>query len=235
MGKCTTIDGLRRRLLQNGLPAVYVMRATRELEEHREDLLDELREKGVVGLEAEQKVTERMGDFDDLAARLSNTMRRSTWCGRHPLLTFCVLPLITFIAGFGLVLAMLATAADLAGWLEAKPKLTPSQWASVTGFVHGMRWSLFAAIPFGFCWLARRTYCGYRWGLATCLIFSIHGLVNHLNVVAPVLGGDGVIAWGYGTRFDWIGMIVPLLSFTLFVVFSKHSNTTETPQNLLHT
>ncbi len=230
MRKLKSIDGLGRRLLRNGLPAAYVMRATRELEEHREDLFNELKEEGVVGTAAELKVKERMGNFDELAARLSNTMRRSNWCGRHPVMTFCVLPVISFIAGFALVVAILASLADVAGWLEPRPRLTPGQWAWITGFVHVLRWSLFAAIPFWFCWLARSTFCGYRWGLATCLVFSVHGLLHNLNIVAPVTGGDGALAWGYSTRFDWIGMSVPLMVFALFVVLSKHTNASEMRQ-----
>lgn len=230
MRKLKSIDGLRRRLLWNGLSAAYVMRATRELEEHREDLFDELREEGVVGTAAELKVAERMGSFDEMATRLSNTMRCSNWCGRHPIVTFCVLPVLSFIAGFMLVLAILAGVAEFAGWLETKPKLTPGQWAWVTGFVHVLRWSLFAAIPFWFCWLARSTFCGYRWGFATCLVFSAHGLLHHLKIVAPVTGNDGSLAWGYSTRPDWIGMSVPLVIFALFFILSKHTNASEMRQ-----
>ena len=230
MRKLDSIEGLRRRLLRNGLPAAYVIRATRELEEHREDLFAELSEGGVVGGEAENKVAERMGSLDELAARLSRTMRQSNWCGRHPVATFCVLPVLAFMVGFALLLGMLAGVAELAGWLETKPKLSPSQWAWVTGFVHVLRWSLFAAIPFWFCWLARSTFCGYRWGFATCLVFSAHGLLHRLKIVAPVTGGDGLLAWGYSTRFDWIGMSVPLLIFALFVILSKHTNASEMRQ-----
>ena len=230
MRNLKSIDGLRRRLLRNGLPAAYVMRATRELEEHRQDLFEELRAEGVVGAAAELNVEKRMGNFDDLATRLSNTMRRSNWCGRHPIVTFCVLPMLSFIAGVALALAILAGVAEFAGLLEAKPKLTPGQWALVTGFVHFSRWSLFAAIPFWFCWLARSTFCGYRWGLVTCLVFSVHGLLHRMKFVAPVTGDHGSLAWGYSTRFDWIGMSVPLITFALFVLLSKHTNASEMRQ-----
>ena len=92
MRKLKSIDGLRRRLLRNGLPAAYVLRATRELEEHREDLFSELREEGVVGTAAELKVKERMGNFDDLATRLSNTMRRSNCAVGIPSRRFACCP-----------------------------------------------------------------------------------------------------------------------------------------------
>lgn len=234
MRKPNSIDDLRQRLLRNGLPAAYVIRAVRELEEHREDLLSELREEGVIGIEAELKAAERMGNFDELATRLSNTMRRSRWCGRHPIVTFCLLPVMSFFAGFALVLAMLAGVAELGGWLETKPNLSSGQWAWVTGFVHVVRWGLFAAIPVVFCWLSRSTFCGYRWGLVTCLIFSVHGLLHRLTIVAPVTGGDGSLAWGYGTRFDWIGMSVPLIVFALFVILSKRTNASQMRQQKAH-
>ena len=227
MRKLDSTAGLRRYLLRRGLPAGYVVRATRELEEHREDLLEELREDGVVGIEAEAKVNDRMGSFDDLAVRLTQSMRRSNWCGRHPILTFCLLPLLSFFIGFALVLATFAGIADMAGWLETKPKLTAGQWAIVTGGVHLLRWCLFAAIPFWFCWLARSSFCGYRWGLVTCAVFSLHGLLHSLKITAPVAGGDGSLAWGYSTHLNWIAMSVPLLIFALFFILSKHTNASE--------
>lgn len=230
MRKLDSIEGLRRRLIVNGLPAAYVRGVTRELEEHREDVFAELRDEGVVGEEAEKRVAERMGRFDDLAVRLLKTMRRSNWWGRHPLLTFCILPLLSFITGFALVVVAMAGIADYAGWLEPGTMPGPRQWAWITGGVQLLHWSLFAGIPFWFCWLARSAYCGYRWGFVTCSVFSIHGLLHSLKVVAPKVGGDGSLAWGYSTRCDWLGMIVPLLIFGLFVVLSLYSNAIEIRQ-----
>ena len=227
MRKLDSIEGLRRRLLRNGLPAAYVIRATRELGEHREDLFAELREDGVMGGEAEKKVAERMGSLDELAVRLSRTMRRTNWWGRHPIVTFCVLPVFLVMLGFALVALTFGGVAEIAGWWEPKTMLSRHQWDWVTRGVDVVRWSMFAAIPFWFCWLARSAFCGYRWGLATCLVFSIHGLLHQLKFAAPVKGGDGTLAWSYGTRFDWVGMSIPILIFVLFIILSKHTNASE--------
>lgn len=230
MRKLDSIDGLRSRLLRSGLPAGYVVRAAQELEEHREDLFDELREEGVVGADAERTVSERMGSYDDLAKRLSRTMRRSNWWGRHPVVTFCVLPVLLFVTGFAVVALTFGGIAESAGWWESKTMLTRRQWDWVSFGVQFTRWSLFTAIPFWFCWLARNAFCGYGWGLATCVVFSIHGLLHRLKFVAPVKGGDGSLAWGYSNQFDWLGMSVPLLVFALFVILSKHTNASEMRQ-----
>lgn len=57
-----------------------------------------------------------------------------------------------------------------------------------------------------------------------------HGLLHKLKLVTPVTGNDGSLAWGYSTRFDWIGMSVPLIIFALFVILSKHTNASEMRQ-----
>lgn len=227
MHRLDSIDGLRARLLGIGIPAGYVARLTRELEEHRRDVLEELRDAGVSGGAAELEVNARMGSFDELAVQLSTTLRRSTWCGRHPVVIFCVLPVLTFMASFALALALVIGVAEVAGWQEYRAKLTPGHWMLATGLAQGVRWALFAAIPFWFCWLARSAFCGYRWAFATCLVFSLHGLLHQFSIVAPAVGGKGSLSWGYGTHLDWIGLSVPLLVFGLFVILSKYTNATE--------
>ena len=65
-------------------------------------------------------------------------------------------------------------------------------------------------------------------------MFSVHGLLHNLKIVAPVTGNDGSLAWGYSTHFNWTGMSVPLLIFALFVLLSKHTNASEMRQQQAH-
>jgi len=224
------IEQLRRKLLRQGLPAIYVNRTARELSEHRQDLMAEAEENGLRGEAAERSVAGRMGSFDELAARLSRTMRHSNWRGRHPVLTFCWLPILTFVSGFLLVAWIGGAIGELAGWWKPKSSLGPDGWAVVATGVHLLRWGLFTAIPFWFCWLARHSYCGYKWGLATCLMFSLHGLVHSMSFVAPADGRKGSLSWGYSSNLDWLGMAVPLLVFALFLVISRQANAAEARQ-----
>jgi hypothetical protein len=224
------IEQLRRKLLRHGLPAAYVNRTVRELSEHRQDLMAEAEENGLNGDVAERSVAERMGNLDELAARLSRTMRRSNWRGRHPVLTFCWLPIFTFLCGFLLVIWIGGSIGELAGWWKPKSSLGADGSAMVTTGVHVLRWGLFTAIPFWFCWLARTSYCGYKWGLTTCLTFSLHGLVHSMSFTLPLDGRKASLVWGYSTNLDWLGMAVPLLVFALFLVISRQTNASETRQ-----
>ena len=228
------LNKLGRKLRRRGLPGGYVSRTLRELAEHREDLRSEARERGLADAAAEQFVTERLGNLEELTTKLSQAMRRSNWYGRHPVLTFCVLPLFAFISAFMFAAWVLITVGELAGWADLRNSLDADGWSGVSFAIHLFRWGLFTAIPFWFCWLARNSYCGYRWAFSTCLIFSLHGLVHASSFTAPIDGGQGSLSWGYSTNLDPIGLLVPLVVFGLFRMLCRYTDAHETAQEKAH-
>jgi hypothetical protein len=224
------IKELGGRLQRRGLPAAYVCRTIRELSEHREDLLAEAEERGLQGEAAQRFVSDRLGNLNDLAGKLSRSMRQSNWCGRHPIFTFCLLPLLSFLAAFLLVMWVASGVGELAGWWKPKGSLSASGWTAVSLGVHVVRWGLFTAIPFWFCWLARNSYCGHRWAFATCMMFSLHGLLHVMKFRPSVNGGQVSLTWGYSTQMDFLGLVIPLGVFALFLALSRHVDAREVEQ-----
>src|ERR1700744_6188474 len=89
------IEQLQNRLLELGCPAAHMRRLVGEIADHREDLKQAARAAGASEAEAEDKANTQLGDPFDLAKQKMVMLRQSSWWGRHFLISFCLLPLLT--------------------------------------------------------------------------------------------------------------------------------------------
>src|SRR4026209_234367 len=83
-----------QRLADHGMPASRIKRISRELAEHWEDIHATALRNGHSPTEAAAQADARLGQPDQLAANIIDGMRRSSWLGRHPVLSVCVLSLL---------------------------------------------------------------------------------------------------------------------------------------------
>src|SRR5436189_4610752 len=86
------IEQFKRRLIELGLPMDRIRRNIQELADHHEDLKRDALEEGLSEAAAEARATERLGEPVALAERVAAVLRNSSWCGRHPVFSFCILP-----------------------------------------------------------------------------------------------------------------------------------------------
>lgn len=80
-------------LVRRGLPVDYAQHFAAELDDHRRDLLGELRASGFDKCAAEIEAARRLGDDRLLAKRTVREFRQRHWCGRWPLVTFVLAPI----------------------------------------------------------------------------------------------------------------------------------------------
>ncbi len=174
------IDEYRRRLNQLGCPLRQARRRVQELAEHFEDLKSAAMEEGLSESAAEARAAELLGEPRALADHLVRAIRRSSWAGRHPVLTFCVLPLVAFVA-----IWLLADAACFAPvWLW----LSDGEWDALTGD-KGAGIELIrqlgrvgycvavAATALLFCSMTQRAACGRKWAIITSAVCSFNAYV----------------------------------------------------------
>ncbi|MGA8493416.1 MAG: hypothetical protein WB711_23545, partial [Terriglobales bacterium] len=90
------IEPLRRRLLELGCPIAQMRRLVREVADHREDLRQAALAEGLSGADAEARANTQLGDPLVLAEQMMVALRRSTWWGRHYVVTFGLLPLLAY-------------------------------------------------------------------------------------------------------------------------------------------
>src|SRR5438046_2393226 len=100
MPEIDPIQELGSKLLRQGVPRRHAARIVQELVDHRDDLEAEGRAAGQPLEAARSAAREKLGDIDELAEELLATRRRSYWCGRHPLISFVLLPIPAFLLLF---------------------------------------------------------------------------------------------------------------------------------------
>ena len=94
------LEQVRRCCRKQHLPAVYVQRLVDELADHHFDLMeDSMRMDANASKTTSPNLTDsttaRLGSPLDVAARAAQEYRQTRFCGRHPILAFVVLPIVS--------------------------------------------------------------------------------------------------------------------------------------------
>lgn len=201
---------LRCRLLELGYPASRVRRMMGEVSDHRDDLIEAGLAKGL-SAEVAQRVAERkLGNPLELAERVVTAHRKSTWFGRHFLLTFGFLPLVAFPLLWALFLALglwLEIGVGF-GWNKQKLHLVNENFPTFRFWAHvayNTDYAALALAAFIFCWLARRWAVSFTWMTIACLIGSVYAAGTFTNVARHVY------TVGYSNHIEWMRALMPVL------------------------
>jgi hypothetical protein len=214
MHKTAFVSLFEHRLLQLGCPAAQARRNARELSDHYEDLTAFALEEGLPEARAEARAAARLGDPRALAERLAANLRRSSWCGRHPFIGFCLLPsvgmfLLLFLVPFVTLMAV-------------KGSMSATRWQALadggTGYgllAGALQCSFYGsllALMTALCRLAQRAAVGLKWTLPACALCALHAAFISLWVEPHSLR---VV---YLTQPNWVCASIPLLCGTAAAV-----------------
>jgi hypothetical protein len=181
MRKTDFISQLQCRLLELGCPLNQVRRLVGEVEDHRDDLNQAAFAEGLSGAEAEKRINERMGDPLALAEHQMVMVRRSSWLGRHSIISFCLLPvlLVPLLWVLSLAVELLLEFVFVFGCKQQELLATDKKAVQfyhlilMVNFADCLAMALVASL---ICWMARRLAIRPAWMLIACLICSLYGL-----------------------------------------------------------
>jgi len=232
MPEIDPIQELGRKLLRRGVPRRHAVRIVQELIEHRDVLEAEGRAAGQSLEAARSAASEKLGDIDELAEELLATRRRSYWCGRHPLISFVLLPLPAFLLLFIGLLFLGAQVSGVMSWSEHKESLPEPNWAAVrVGFYSVLCMAVTITAAFT-CYLARRCCCGFKWAVIGCAVVFVHALLFNTGFVQPNGTGYGFVWIGYRLRWlnfpELIAWAVPVLAFALYYFYLRRAQLIKT-------
>jgi len=100
--RSTHFSALSERLLRAGVAPKHVRRTVTELEAHRQDIVAELRARGVPAPQAEAEARARLGSDDTLAASVLARPELRSWARKRPWAAFTIVPIVSFVAAFAL-------------------------------------------------------------------------------------------------------------------------------------
>lgn len=182
------LDELKLKLLEKGLPRTYVRRVIIELSEHGEDLQhDRL---------LTEFPKEIIGDPDKLADAIFEKMKKSRFVGRHRIFSFIFLPLVTLA---GLVALSMIGVGLLSDDLTQSDDFIPYAY----GYYYFLKYVLPISLALGFCFIARNSFCGFRWAFVACVSLTVLLLLSQINMTPPIPGSPGTGTFNIGLGFPY--------------------------------
>lgn len=218
MRDSTVIAVFERRLAEFGLRDARLHSRARELREHHEDLKQAALEEGMSEADAEARAEKLLGEPYALAAQISAVLRRSSWYGRHPVITFCLLPLVGMLLMMALGLGVDALATRLyfkTGEVSLLAE-TGAGMALLNTVVLGTWCGMVLLTAIFFCWLAQHTARGLIWALTACAVCSFYsccaGIQLHPQEVTLCCGFPPALFHPDWIPLNWIPLFVPLVA-----------------------
>jgi hypothetical protein len=210
-------DELRKEFVRRQLPPHYAQRLLAELSDHFNDFKEDRMSTDAADFKS---VVHQLGSPRDIGAAATAQYRRQRFSGRHPLLVFAVLPIVSLpmlfvglLFGVGWMLYLIAPEETLAaGGVE--PDWVPLVFqTAVCAFV------ILPAIALSLmlCRAARKAALGWKWPLAACLLLALLSGSAFTKVVRQKSADKpGLLMIGLGiplpsqTPLQLVQMIAPL-------------------------
>lgn len=203
------IKQLQCRLVELGCPRAQLQRLSREIAEHRDDIKQAALAEGLSDAGADAQVNAKLGDPHYLAEHQMAMLRQSSWAGRHAVISFCLLPLLTVPVLWALLLFLnLYMEFMLYGWNDRKlheAGNNPVIFHHVVIEVHCADFAAISLVTLFFCWLARRSAVSLTWMMTACGICSLCALFIWVQI------HPHNFAVGISRNPQWIRAAVPLL------------------------
>ena len=220
------IEPLRRRLVELGCPMKQVRRLVREVADHREDLKQTAVAEGLSGADAEARANALLGDPLALAEQLMTALRRSTWWGRHYVVTFSLLPLLVYPVLWALLLlvAMLLEFGLGYRWDAKKIEVAVNNPVTFHHLATAFQWMDYAAIALValfFCWLARRSAVSFKWMLTACAVCSAIAVITW-GKIEPHSFSLG-FSMNSHLHMPWFRGVIPFLVAVAMYVFQRRT------------
>ena len=218
MRDSTFIAVFERRLAEFGFRDARLRSCVQELREHHEDLKQAALEEGLSVTDAEARADELLGEPYALAAQISAVLRRSSWWGRHPVITFCLLPLVGMLIMMALSLGIDA----LFCWIYFKSgevsllSETDAGVAMLGTVMLGTWCGMLLLTAIFFCWLAQCAGCGLKWALMACAVCSFYsccaGIQLHPHQLTLCCGFPPALFHPDWIPLNWLPLFVPLVA-----------------------
>ena len=209
------LNELHQQLAKKRLPPAYVARLVDELSDHVTDLLED--QMSTDALQS-RNVFERLGAPQDIAQQAGKEFRRRSFLGRHPILTFVLLPIVALLASLAVELASFVAVGSVLKSLG--PELSSerfSPWA-----VGGMRLLCTLAVVLPallmaalFAWLAARTGVNRKWPVITAVILGLLAGASQLDMQLAPGEGQSKLMLGMGLSTAFAATFFQLSKFAV--------------------
>lgn len=198
-------EQLEAELRRHRLPRAYIQRLLEEWDDHLADLQEErttdmttARKPKSAPVESNSpnivNIQSRLGDPAQLAAIAAKQYHNRSFLGRHPILTFFVLPLPLIVLGITVVMLSLFPIGYLLEHSTGEPNLDHPFLLALSASLG--YWFLMVLPPLGtallLCRIARRNGLNRRWAIFGCGLVALYcsqlGVMYQQSTASPLHG-----------------------------------------------
>jgi hypothetical protein len=219
------IEQLRGRLFKLGCPITHVRRLTREVADHREDLKQAGLAERLSEMDAEARADASLGNPLVLAEQMMTSVRRSSWWGRHYVITFALLPVVAYPVVWVLFLILeILLVVTRYGWDQKKLHTATTNPVTFHYMFLAFQFADYLGIALAtllFCWLARRTAVKLKWMVISCVICSLLAVIFWVRLAPNLsINVNGNVSTDLASM-PWFRGTIPLLVACAFYVFQR--------------
>ncbi len=169
------LENLAADLIRRGLPVEYAQRSARELADHRGDLMAELRAAGIDEDAASAEAWRRLGDVRSIVRKSVSEYQGRYWCGRWPLLSFLLGPVLMLVATWIAVGLTFSAIVYVSHWLglSSDGHMDRGELLGSYGMWIGVTVLVPCLIAACFWRLARRAAIVAAWPLMSCVTLGL--------------------------------------------------------------
>jgi hypothetical protein len=217
-------DEFREELARRGLPRAYVERLVAELDDHLTDLIEE-RSTSMAAARKLQSgaddantfdVEQRLGEPTQLAIFAAEQYHARSFWGRHPWLTYLVMPLPLLILSAITFSTALIAAGQVLSFIcirvfGVEEPANPADYLLLQGVALGISgWYMLVVPPLVsglvLCRIYRRNALDWRWPVVGCGILSLACAFVTISYQVATEPGNGMFTIGFfaATSMKWI-------------------------------
>ena len=185
------LETVKRQLVENRLPTMYIERFMEELSDHFEDLMEDT-------MKNEKDCVAQLGEPAQVADTAVVTYRQRTFFGRHPIVKFLVFGvsplaamLLTFILAMGMMILLCFLGDRYYGPQLDSYFRSLDDPALIGGWIMSTVTLILPAILLTllYCRWVRRAELGRRWMLLACIMVAfLPMLMTHAFTISDIAG-----------------------------------------------
>lgn len=210
---------LSERLLREGVAPKHVRRTVGELEAHRQDIVAELRERGVPPAQAQAEARARLGSDETLAASVLARPELRSWARRRPWAAFTILPIVSFLGTLAVwAVAFILMVEKLKSALGMS-LLERSGVRPISEFLFGVAlWGLPVIVGAVCVWSAAVRRAGIAWPVIGVAVIALISGAGNMTLEWPAPPGIAKFSAGLGLGPENAAQVAMRATLTMALV-----------------
>jgi hypothetical protein len=199
----TEFAALRERLLRAGVAPKHVRRTIAELEAHRQDIVTELRGRGVSAAQAEADARARLGSDETIAASVLARPELRSWARKRPWAAFTIMPILSFAVAMVLWVVAFVVLVETLKAVVGAPFLQRSGIRPIAEFLFGVAlWGMPVVVGAVSVYFAGTRRAGVAWPIAGVATIALISAAGNMSLTWPAPPGTAQFSAGIGVDID---------------------------------